>query len=99
VGGGIVFIPVIIFLFHIPPVAALKIALSSQPFGISSGVVGRIQKGVVPLSALKVTGPGLLYLSRRSNPIILKTVVAIVAISDGIVFIVQYLIGISRHTV
>jgi hypothetical protein len=67
VGGGIVFIPVIILLFHIPPVAALKIALSSQSFGMSSGAVGRIQKGVVPLSALKVTGPGLLIGSLLSS--------------------------------
>jgi hypothetical protein len=33
-------------------------------------------------------------LSRRSNPVILKTVFAIVAISDGIVFIV--VIGVLR---
>src|SRR4051812_9804968 len=37
VGGGIVFIPVMIFLFHTPAVAALKIALASQSLGMTSG--------------------------------------------------------------
>lgn len=60
VGGGIVFIPVMIFLFHLGAVDALKIALASQAFGMTSGAIGWTQKGIVPLRALKLTVPGLL---------------------------------------
>jgi uncharacterized membrane protein YfcA len=60
VGGGIVFIPVMMFVFHLPPVHALKIALASQSWGMTSGAIGWIQKRVVPLRALKLTLPGLL---------------------------------------
>lgn len=70
VGGGIVFIPVIIFLFQLPPVTALKIALASQCFGMTSGAIGWIQKRVVPLRALKLTVPGLLLGSTISSLLI-----------------------------
>jgi uncharacterized membrane protein YfcA len=60
VGGGIVFIPVMIFLFHLGAVDALKIALASQAFGMTSGAIGWTQKKIVPLRALKLTVPGLL---------------------------------------
>jgi uncharacterized membrane protein YfcA len=70
VGGGIVFIPVIIFIFHLPPVTALKIALASQSWGMTSGAIGWIQKRVVPLRALKLTVPGLLIGSCISSLVI-----------------------------
>jgi hypothetical protein len=35
------------------------------------------------------------YLSRRSNPIVLKTIFAIIAICDGVLCIVQF--AIARH--
>jgi uncharacterized membrane protein YfcA len=70
VGGGIVFIPVMIFLFHLPPVSALKIALASQSFGMTSGAIGWMQKKVVPLPALKLTVPGLLIGSTISTLVI-----------------------------
>jgi len=70
VGGGIVFIPVMIFLFHISPVSALKIALASQCFGMTSGAIGWMQKKVVPLGALKLTVPGLLIGSTISTLVI-----------------------------
>jgi uncharacterized protein len=67
VGGGIVFIPVLIFLFQLPALAALKIALASQSLGMTSGAVGWMQKRVVPLGALKLTIPGLLLGSSISS--------------------------------
>jgi uncharacterized membrane protein YfcA len=70
VGGGIVFIPVIMFVFHLPPVTALKIALASQSWGMTSGAIGWIQKRVVPLRALKLTVPGLLIGSSISSLVI-----------------------------
>lgn len=70
VGGGIVFIPAIMFLFGLPPVTALKIALASQSWGMTSGAIGWIQKRVVPLGALKLTVPGLLIGSTVSSLVI-----------------------------
>jgi uncharacterized membrane protein YfcA len=70
VGGGIVFIPVVMFVFHLPPVTALKVALASQSFGMTSGAIGWIQKRVVPLRALKLTVPGLLIGSCISSLVI-----------------------------
>ncbi|MGA9780237.1 MAG: sulfite exporter TauE/SafE family protein [Limisphaerales bacterium] len=70
VGGGIVFIPVIMFVFHLPPVTALKIALASQSWGMTSGAIGWIQKKVVPIRALKLTVPGLLLGSSVSSLVI-----------------------------
>ena len=70
VGGGIVFIPVIIFLFRLPPVTALKIALASQSWGMTSGAIGWMQKKVVPLRALQLTVPGLLIGSCISSLVI-----------------------------
>jgi uncharacterized protein len=70
VGGGIVFIPVMIFVFHLPPVTALKIAIASQAFGMTSGAIGWIQKKVVPLQALKLTVPALLIGSTISSLVI-----------------------------
>ncbi|HEY5040607.1 MAG TPA: sulfite exporter TauE/SafE family protein [Verrucomicrobiae bacterium] len=67
VGGGIVFIPVIIFIFQLPPVAALKVALASQCFGMTSGAIGWLQKRVVPVRALKLTVPALLLGSTISS--------------------------------
>ena len=60
VGGGIVFIPVMVFVFRLDAVEALEIALASQAFGMTSGAIGWTQKNVVPMKALKWTVPGLL---------------------------------------
>lgn len=77
VGGGIVFIPVMIFIFHTPAVSALKIALASQVFGMTSGAVGWIQKKVVPLQALRLTVPGLLIGSTISTLVIHPTAILV----------------------
>lgn len=70
VGGGIVFIPVIMFIFGLPPVTALKVALASQSWGMTSGAIGWMQKRIVPLRALKLTVPGLLVGSPISSLVI-----------------------------
>jgi len=70
IGGGIVFIPVMIFLYHTAPVAALKVALSTQSFGMTSGAIAWIQTRVVPLKALRLTIPGLLIGSTISSLVI-----------------------------
>lgn len=60
IGGGLVFIPVLIFIFHTDPVSALKLAFVTQAVGMSSGASGWIRKGEVPFQLLKWTVPSLL---------------------------------------
>jgi uncharacterized membrane protein YfcA len=55
--------------------------------------------GGIPWNIAAFTGLGCVfgarlapYLSRRSNPLVLKTIFAVIAICDGILFIVQYFI-------
>ncbi len=67
VGGGIVFIPCVIFIFHLPPVVALKVALATQSWGMTSGAIGWLQKKAVPLQAIKIAVPGLLIGSTIST--------------------------------
>ena len=94
VGGGIVFIPVMIFIFKLDPVRALKIALASQSWGMTSGAIGWLQKRVVPVRALKLTVPGLLIGSTISslvihpNPLLVKLLFGPVSILLGVLTIV-----------
>lgn len=60
IGGGIVFIPVLMFIFKVDPVSALKLAFVTQAIGMSSGASGWLQQGKVPLNLLKWTLPPLL---------------------------------------
>jgi uncharacterized membrane protein YfcA len=77
-------------LFHLPPVTALKVALGSQAFGMSSGAVGWMQKKAVPLQALKLTVPGLLLGSALSslwihpNALLVKLLFGPVSIALGV---------------
>ncbi len=70
VGGGIVFVPVMILIYHLPPVVALKIAIASQSFGMTSGAIGWLRQGIVPVKALQYTVPGLLIGSTISSLVI-----------------------------
>lgn len=60
VGGGIIFIPAMMFIYKLDPVTALKVALVSQSFGMTSGAIAWIQRGIVPLHVLKYCVPSLL---------------------------------------
>jgi uncharacterized membrane protein YfcA len=70
VGGGIVFIPAMLFFYRLPALAALKIALAGQAFGMSSGAIGWLQRKTLPLQLLKLTVPGLLCGSAISSLVI-----------------------------
>ena len=59
IGGGLVFIPVLMFVYHTDPVSALKLAFVTQAVGMSSGASGWIQRGEVPFGMLKWTVPSL----------------------------------------
>jgi uncharacterized membrane protein YfcA len=60
IGGGIVFIPVLMFAYQVDPVSALKLAFVTQAVGMSSGTSGWLRRGEVPLSLLKWTVPALI---------------------------------------
>lgn len=70
VGGGLIFVPVFILIYKFPAVTALKIALASQCFGMGSGAIGWLAKGVVPRRALLIAIPPMLVGSTISSLII-----------------------------
>ncbi len=99
VGGGLVFIPVVLLVFHLHPVEALQLALVSQAFGMSSGALGWLRRRAVPLAALPVAVPGLLVgatlstLVLRPNPLLVKGLFGPMSIVVGLLTL--YLVG--RH--
>lgn len=60
IGGGLVFIPVMMFLYHTDPLTALKLSFVTQAVGMTSGASGWIQRNEVPVELLKWTIPGLI---------------------------------------
>jgi uncharacterized membrane protein YfcA len=60
IGGGIVFIPVLMFAYKVDPVSALKLAFVTQAVGMTSGASGWLRRGEVPLQLLKWTVPALI---------------------------------------
>lgn len=60
IGGGIVFIPVMMFVYKTDPISALKLAFVTQAVGMTSGATGWLQRGEVPLNMLKYTVPPLI---------------------------------------
>lgn len=60
IGGGIVFIPALMFAYQIDPVSALKLAFVTQAVGMTSGASGWLRRGEVPLQLLKWTVPALI---------------------------------------
>jgi len=94
IGGGLVFIPCVIFIFHLPPLIALKISIATQSFGMTSGAIGWFQKGAIPLRALSIAVPGLLIGSCISSfvihpsAIIVKVLFGPVSISLGVLMLI-----------
>ncbi len=60
IGGGIVFIPVLMFAYQLDPVSALKLSFVTQAVGMTSGAIGWMQRGEVPYKLLWWTIPSLL---------------------------------------
>lgn len=97
VGGGIVFIPVMIFLFHLGAVDALKIALASQAFGMTSGAIGWMQKKIVPLRALRLTVPGLLLGSAVGSLVIHPSALLVKCLSGPVSILLGVLTIVLSH--
>lgn len=90
IGGGLVFIPVLIFVYHADPLSALKLAFVTQAVGMTSGAAGWIKRGEVPFSLLKWTVPSLLIGTAIStfifhpNGMVVKSVFGPVALITGL---------------
>ncbi len=78
IGGGLVFVPVMIFVYALDPVSSLKLAFLSQAVGMTSGATGWLNRGEVPLRLLKWTVPALIVGALvssfliRPNPMLVK---------------------------
>lgn len=96
VGGGLVFVPVMILVYRLDPVASLQLALVSQAFGMTSGAVGWLHRGAVPLRLLPVAVPAMLAgatfatLVVRPSPLLVKGLFGPVSILVGL--LVLYLL-------
>lgn len=90
IGGGLVFIPVLIFVYHVDPLSALKLSFVTQAVGMTSGAAGWIKRGEVPFSLLKWTVPSLLIGTAIStfvfhpNGMVVKSVFGPVAFTTGL---------------
>jgi uncharacterized membrane protein YfcA len=95
VGGGLIFIPVMIFVCHVPPVQALKLAILSQVFGMTSGAIGWFHRGKIQPSLLAAAIPGLLIGSTISTLVIhpsamlVKGIFGPVSIMIGVIALVM----------
>lgn len=99
VGGGLVFVPVMILVYDIHPVGSLQIALVGQCFGMTSGAVGWLARRSVPMWALAAAVPALLVGSTfstlvvRPNAFLVKGLFGPVSVLIGL--LVLYLL--DRH--
>ncbi len=90
IGGGLVFVPTMIFAYAVDPVGALKLAFVSQAVGMTSGATGWLRRGEVPLSLLRWTVPPLLVgacvssFLVRPNPMLVKGLFGPITILAGV---------------
>jgi uncharacterized membrane protein YfcA len=101
VGGGLVFVPVMMLVYGLDPVRSLQLALVSQAVGMTSGAFGWLSRRAVPLELLPVAVPALLVGSTlstlvvRPNPLLVKGMFGPASVFVGLV--VLYLL--DRHPV
>lgn len=94
IGGGLVFIPVVMFVYHLDPVSSLKLAFLSQVFGMTSGASGWLARKEVPLKLLWWTIPSLVIGSTISSfifhpqPLLVKGLFGPVAVLAGILTLI-----------
>ena len=95
IGGGIVFIPVMMFVYKVDPVSALKLAFVTQAIGMTSGASGWLRRGEVPLSLLKWTVPSLIAGAAISTFLIHPQPMLVKGLFGPIAFITGLLILIT----
>ena len=99
VGGGIIFVPVMMFVYHLPAVTSLKLALASQSFGMTSGAIGWASRGVVKAKILKTAvvslmiGSTISSLVIRPNAFLVKGLFGPASIFIGVVTLLM----LNRH--
>lgn len=90
IGGGLVFVPVMIFVYALNPVSSLKLAFASQAVGMTSGAAGWLRRGEVPVRLLGWTVPPLVLGAMFSsfvvhpNPLLVKGLFGPVTIIAGL---------------
>lgn len=90
IGGGLVFVPVMIFVYALNPVSSLKLAFASQAVGMTSGATGWLRRGEVPRRLLAWTVPPLLLGAMvssfliRPNPMLVKGLFGPITIAAGV---------------
>lgn len=94
IGGGIVFIPVLMFVYKLDPVSSLKLAFVSQSIGMTSGASGWIQRKEVSFPLLKWTVPSLLIGTLfatfivHPSPLLVKTLFGPISLLVGVLVLV-----------
>ncbi|MCD2451936.1 MAG: sulfite exporter TauE/SafE family protein [Methylicorpusculum sp.] len=94
IGGGIVFIPVLMFAYQVDPVSALKLTFVTQAVGMSSGASGWLRRGEVPLSLLQWTVPALIIGTMMSTflihpqPLLVKGLFGPIAFIAGLLTLI-----------
>jgi len=94
IGGGLVFIPVLMFVYHTDPVSALKLAFVTQAVGMTSGATGWLQRKEVPLELLNWTLPGLLIGTAIStvfihpHPVLVKGLFGPISVLVGVLILI-----------
>ena len=89
VGGGLLFIPIMVFGYGVAPLEALKLSIAAQAFGMTSGALGWLRRGAVPRAALAATLPLALAgatvsaLLVHASPDLVKAVFGPVSIALG----------------
>jgi len=105
IGGGLIFIPVLIFGYHVAPVLALKTAIVSQAFGMTSGALAWNAERKVPWHIVPWALPGLLSGSAVSslvihpNAMLVKGLFGPVSILLGTLLLVTIRSGSRREPV
>ncbi|MBS4052974.1 MAG: sulfite exporter TauE/SafE family protein [Methylomonas sp.] len=95
IGGGIVFIPALMFAYQIDPVSALKLTFVTQAVGMTSGASGWLRRGEVPLQLLKWTAPALIIGTMMSTFLIHPQPMLVKGLFGPIAFIVGLLMLIT----
>lgn len=70
IGGGLVFIPVLIFIYQVPAVLALKTSIITQAFGMTSGAIAWNRQKAIPWHIVPWAIPGMLAGSLISSLVI-----------------------------
>jgi uncharacterized membrane protein YfcA len=105
IGGGLFFIPILVFGWGLSPVVALKLSIAGQAFGLTSGAIVWLRRGLVPREALRAALPPLLVgasvssLLLHPSPQLVKGLFGPVSIALGVLALRQQGASAPREAV